>query len=228
MTILVAFFFTLVIYFIVVNTQNKYNYFFLIVILSTAAYYVYMGRLRNTKANADMMAYIDQLEKQSAERRVIASPLYYNYRSPRKFRYLRNFPDILQWLYEMRYFNTYDKSATLILASLLERFFLVHYKVVMKQYDATTYVSNLVDIRDDVVNYMYAMVHEFPSHSTIVDINMDEYHYNMLLRIQVALTQHISTLERLLRRENENYIGKDDWPKPYEVQRSQDTYNVIN
>lgn len=226
MTILVAFLFALMIYVIVVNTQNKYNWFFLAVILAAVGYYVYMGRLRGTQANADMMAYIDQLEKRSAERHIIASPLYYNYKSPRKFRYLRNFPDMLQWLYDMRYFDTYDKPATLILASLFERFFMVHYKIVMKQYDADSYMANLVDIRDDVVNYMYAMIHEFPSHSTIVDVNMDEYHYRMLLRVQVALTHHISTLERLLRRENENYIGKDNLPKAYE-KRTQDTYNVI-
>lgn len=226
MTILVVFFFALMIYVIAINTQNKYNWFFLAVILAAAGYYVYMGRLRGTKENAAMMAYIDQLEKRSAERHIIASPLYYNYKSPQKFRYLRNFPDMLQWLYDMRYFDTYDKSATLILASLFERFFMVHYKIVMKKYDADSYMTNLIDIRDDVVNYMYAMIHEFPSHSTIVDVNMDEYHYHMLLRVQVALTHHITTLERLLRRENENYISKDDLPRAYE-KRTQDTYNVI-
>jgi hypothetical protein len=198
MTILVVFFFALMIYVIVVNTQNKYNWFFLAVILAAAGYYVYIGRLRGTKANADMMAYIDQLEKRSAERHIMVSPLYYNYKSPRKFRYLRNFPDMLQWLYDMRYFDTYDKQATLILASLFERFFMVHYKIVMKQYDADSYMANLVDIRDDVVNYMYAMIHEFPSHSTIVDVNMDEYHYHMLLRVQVQLCNRPQCLSRLV------------------------------
>ena len=128
----------------------------------------------------------------------------------------------------MRHFDTYDKTATLIFATLLERFFMIHYKVVMNHYKGgmSKHVSNLIDIRDDIVNNMNAMIHVFPQYPTILDKDLDAYHYKLILQIQTILTQYISRVERVLKQRLVYYNEIDVWPKPYD-RRSTGTYDVL-
>jgi hypothetical protein len=226
MTVIMVFLLLLLFYYILVNTRNKYSYFFVGVIICIVIYYWQNYQSMRGQVTSNMTKYLDSLERRSTARIELSSPVYGAYRTPRKFQYLRKFPEIMQWLHEMRYFDTYDETATLILAALLERFFMIHYKVVMQKYEASLYTSQLIDIRNDIVNFMYAMIHKFPSHSTIIDKDMDAYHYKLTLRIQSMLTDYISRLEKVLKQNVVNYNEKDVWPKAYE-RRSTGTYDVL-
>jgi hypothetical protein len=216
----------LLFYYILVNTRNKYSYFFIGVIICIIIYYWQSYQSIRGQVVSNMTKYLDSLERRSTSRIELSSSIYGVYRTPREFQYLRKFPEIMQWIYDMRYFDTYDKTATLILATLLERFFMIHYKIVMQKYEASLYISQLIDIRNDIVNFMYAMIHEFPSHSMIVDKDMDAYHYKLTLRIQSMLTDYISRLEKVLKQRVVNYNEKDVWPKAYD-RRSTGTYDVL-
>lgn len=116
--------------------------------------------------------YILNLEKQVVQHRTPEMVLEHTYiiHKPLKDLYhIRKNTVIKGMIYNLRFLQTYEQQQYLDIVVMIEYFLKIHFNVMIEKYDYQTYHAILGDIRDEVLNSLYACYYNVPRYSKTYD-----------------------------------------------------------
>ncbi len=145
----------------------------------------------------------------------VITPLHITYRVPQSYKYssrVQNYVDVMK---KLDFVYKYDVEKLDQIKVMCEKFFKIHFNVILGKYVPSLYISHLYDIKNSVNLIMDELVFVLPKMSTIVDISdIDEFIKSKKLELNAILTKYIKIVHKLNKE-----IGRFSTP-PFEFQHA--------
>jgi hypothetical protein len=116
--------------------------------------------------------YILDLEKQVIQHRtpeMVLEHIYVIHKPLKDLYYIRKNVVIKNMIYKLKFLQIYEQQQYLDIVVMIEYFLKIHFNVMIEKYDHQTYYAILGDIRDEVLNSLYACYYNVPRYSKTYD-----------------------------------------------------------
>lgn len=140
------------------------------------------------------------LEEKVKNRQVFNNTIYGVYKGPQKLMYIHRSKDVHKFIQDMSFIMKYQEDIYFDIVIYMEHFLRIHYKILIKKYDAASYLPILQDLQQIMLYLMSTCAFNLPRTSTIVDVssNIDEYMQVKTRTLHAILSKYISVLKHSL------------------------------
>jgi hypothetical protein len=154
------------------NSANIGQNIFIILFIIIVYIIVSINKENKKIQNNDIEIYIHNLEKLVKEhdtQEMIVRNVYKIHKPLIDIRHIKKNNDMKTILYDLKFLQIYDKEDFIDIVIMIEYFFKIHFNIMIGKYDVKTFVSILHDIRNEMLNLLYASSFNIPVKSQIYD-----------------------------------------------------------
>lgn len=208
-------------YFFFIDRDVSRN-FFLLTIVCIFSYIHIKSIKQKQKDNANIITFIDSLEKRMVKSdAILLKNVYMIHKVPKTLKYIRMHDVFMTLIYDMRYLEKYDKSNYFYIVYLCEYFLKLHYNIILEKYDIHTFYSIIVDVRKEILNIIHSTVFNVPRYSSIVsNINMETFIQQMRFKMQYLTQRYLNIIHAKY-----TFLKKPDEPIAFDI-HSNSLYDI--
>jgi hypothetical protein len=225
--LLVVFFMALFLFYNLFITKDVKALFFIVILLGI----FYMLRVQNQKDKRkntkELSNFINGKEEELSNDSEIQDPKNFRiHKTPRSLKYLKTSPELLRFVYNLRFINLYDKALYDKILSYIEYFMKIHYNMMIGYYDFQTYFPIIKDLRAELLNLLKTAILNLPKQSTILPIDdLDKYMDKKTAFIQALTYKYIKIVYHKYGGSKTNTLNYES-PNSYDP-NSDDQYNMF-
>lgn len=226
--LLLIFFLALFLFYNLFITKDVKALFFIFILIGI----FYMWRMQNQKQkltnnNKELSSFIDGKEKELGnDSEIYDAKNFRIHKTPRNLKYLKTSPELLKFVYNLRFINLYDKALYDKLLSYIEYFMKIHYNMMIGYYDFQTYFPIIKDLRFELLNLMKTTTFNLPKQSTILPVeDLDKYMDEKTAFIQALTYRYLKIVHHKYGGEKTNTLS---YESPYSFDpANSDQYNMF-
>lgn len=99
--------------------------------------------------------------------------------------------EVKEAIFRLKFLKIYDNEQYIDIVVLLEYFFRIHFNVMIRKHDYSTNKPILMDIKNEIINGLYACFYNIPNVSKTVDVDVEKELKFNIMKLQAVMTRYL-------------------------------------